>query len=158
MNISGNMPMKPAMLSQQQMQERFIQADTNESGGLTIEEMKASAPEGKDLVKLEQHFSRMDSNGDGEVTSAEHQQAMEARMAKLESKNSDSNGYQTGLANNDMLTDLFNSIAKNNTLNDEQQTQIQSLLDKLASGSTENIIDESAAILQEVIPSINLTA
>ena len=157
MNISGNMPMKP-MPSQQQMQERFIQADSDESGGLTIEEMKAAAPEGKDLSKLEQHFSRMDTNGDGEVTSAEQQQAMEDRMTKLESRAGGNGGYQSSLANDDMLTDLFNSIAENNTLNAEQQTQLQTLLDKLASGDTDNIINESAAMLQDVIPSINLTA
>jgi Ca2+-binding EF-hand superfamily protein len=60
---------------QQMRTQRFQAADTNGSGGLTLDEMLQSAgqnsPTGKNGPSIEDIFGQMDTDGSGEVTQAE---------------------------------------------------------------------------------------
>ncbi|NMP30125.1 EF-hand domain-containing protein [Thalassotalea sp. M1531] len=157
MNVSGNMPMRPPMMSPEKAQERFEQADSDESGGLTIEEMAASAPEGADLSKLEERFSQMDVDGDGEVTTAEHQQAMEARMEKMQERQQNA-GYGQPSESGNMLTTLLESLSENDSLNDDQQSKLQQALEQLASGKSKDSVSNAFSLIEEIIPTVDLTA
>ncbi len=78
MNIEGSYSgLSMAELSELRAQ-RFQSADTDSSGGLTLEEMlqgRQNLPSGKNGPSIEDMFAQMDADGDGEVTQSEMEAA-----------------------------------------------------------------------------------
>lgn len=166
MNISGNSAMMaPHQLSTSQMQERFKLADSDESGTLTLEEMKASAPEELDAAKVEHLFSQMDANGDGEVTEQEqkelHEQMAE-RMEQLQGKAApnmlQSMGYMNQEDRSDAISALLEKLGDSEDLDETQQAKVQEAMDKLTSNSSPESMKNAMSVLQEVIPSVDVHA
>ncbi|MFD2166766.1 EF-hand domain-containing protein [Thalassotalea euphylliae] len=158
MNVSGSMAIRPPMApTQEQMQERFTNADVDGSGGLTIEEMAASAPEGADLSKLQEKFAKLDTDGNGEVTTAEHQAAMEKRMEKMEAMSGQQSFGQFNSQSN-TLDSLLESLSDSDDLTEQQKAKVNSLLSQLENGPSKSVLDDTFSLLEEVIPSINVMA
>lgn len=170
MNISGNSAMMPPPMTAQsisnnQMQERFKLADGDESGTLTLEEMQASAPEGLDAAKVEQLFSRMDVNGDGEVTEQEQKELhekMAERMEKLQSSAQGSGQLAMGYASQGNTTNavdsLLDRLSSSEDLDETQQTKVQEAIDMLSSNRSPESMKNAMSVLQDVIPSVDVHA
>jgi hypothetical protein len=170
MNISGNSAMMPPPMTAQstsnnQMQERFKLADSDESGTLTLEEMQASAPEGLDAAKVEQLFSKMDANGDGEVTEQEQKELhekMAERMEKLQSSAQGSGQLAMGYASQGNTTNavdsLLDRLSNSEELDETQQTKVQEAIDMLSSNRSPESMKNAMSVLQDVIPSVDVHA
>lgn len=170
MNISGNSAMMPPPMTAQsisnnQMQERFKLADSDESGTLTLEEMQASAPEGLDAAKVEQLFSKMDANGDGEVTEQEQKELhekMAERMEKLQSSAQGSGQLAMGYASQGNTTNavdsLLDRLSSSEDLDETQQTKVQEAIDMLSSNRSPESMKNAMSVLQDVIPSVDVHA
>ncbi|MAG77220.1 MAG: hypothetical protein CL811_10735 [Colwelliaceae bacterium] len=170
MNISGNSAMMPPPMTAQstsnnQMQERFKLADSDESGTLTLEEMQASAPEGLDTAKVEQLFSKMDANGDGEVTEQEQKELhekMAERMEKLQSSAQGSGQLAMGYASQGNTTNavdsLLDRLSNSEDLDETQQTKVQEAIDMLSLNRSPESMKNAMSVLQDVIPSVDVHA
>lgn len=170
MNISGNSAMMPPPMTAQsisnnQMQERFKLADGDESSTLTLEEMQASAPEGLDAAKVEQLFSKMDANGDGEVTEQEQKELhekMAERMEKLQSSAQGSGQLAMGYASQGNTTNavdsLLDRLSNSEDLDETQQTKVQEAIDMLSSNRSPESMKNAMSVLQDVIPSVDVHA
>ncbi|MCH2056902.1 MAG: EF-hand domain-containing protein [Thalassotalea sp.] len=170
MNISGNSAMMPPPMTAQsvssnQMQERFKLADSDESGTLTLEEMQASAPEGLDAAKVGQLFSKMDANGDGEVTEQEQKELhekMAERMEKLQSSAQGSGQLAMGYASQGNTTNavdsLLDRLGNSEDLDEAQQTKVQEAIDMLSSNCSPESMKNAMSVLQDVIPSVDVHA
>lgn len=170
MNISGNSAMMPPPMTAQstsnnQMQERFKLADSDESGTLTLEEMQASAPEGVDAAKVEQLFSKMDVNGDGEVTEQEQKELhekMAERMEKLQSSAQGSGGLAMDYASQGNTTNavdsLLDRLSNSEDLDETQQTKVQEAIDMLSLNRSPESMKNAMSVLQDVIPSVDVHA
>lgn len=170
MNISGNSAMMPPPMTAQsisnnQMQERFKLADGDDSGTLTLEEMQASAPEGLDAAKVEQLFSKMDVNGDGEVTEQEQKELhekMAERMEKLQSSAQGSGQLAMGYASQGNTTNAVDSLlvrlSNSEDLDETQQTKVQEAIDMLSLNRSPESMKNAMSVLQDVIPSVDVHA
>lgn len=91
MSISSSNAYAAAGVSRQQRaQERFEAADTDKSGGLSLEEFQASGPKdaekagrsGGNRPSAEDMFARMDSDGDGSLTQTEMETAFQSMRSQ----------------------------------------------------------------------------
>lgn len=88
-SISSNAYASSGVSRQQAAQQRFQAADTDQSGGLSLEEFQAAGPKDANAAKrpaggpsAEDMFKSMDTDSDGSVTQAE----MESSFQRMHSK------------------------------------------------------------------------
>lgn len=89
-SISGSPYAAAGVSRQQRAQERFEAADTDKSGGLSLEEFQASGPKdaekagrsGGNRPSAEEMFARMDSDGDGSLTQTEMETAFQSMRSQ----------------------------------------------------------------------------
>lgn len=115
-------------------EQMMAKADTDSSGGLSIEEFTevaanrpmggAESAEGKSVEDI---FAEIDADGDGELTSAEMEEHMEANRPQMSA--------QTGAA----LTMLQESLNSSST---EENSFIDSLLSQLEASDEDDEDDE----------------
>ena len=118
-------------------EQMMAKADTDSSGGLSIEEFTevaanrpmggAESAEGKSVEDI---FAEIDADGDGELTSAEMEEHMEANRPQMSA--------QTGAA----LTMLQESLNSSST---EKNSFIDSLLSQLEASDEDEEDDEAVA-------------
>lgn len=118
-------------------EQMMAKADTDSSGGLSIEEFTevaanrpmggAESAEGKSVEDI---FAEIDADGDGELTSAEMEEHMEANRPQMSA--------QTGAA----LTMLQESL---NSTSTEENSFIDSLLSQLEASAEDDEDDEADA-------------
>ena len=118
-------------------EQMMAKADTDSSGALSIEEFTevaanrpmggAESAEGKSVEDI---FAEIDADGDGELTSAEMEEHMEANRPQMSA--------QTGSA----LTMLQESL---NTSNTENTSLVDALLEQLEASDEEDEDDEADA-------------
>ena len=118
-------------------EQMMAKADTDSSGGLSIEEFTevaanrpmggAESAEGKSVEDI---FAEIDADGDGELTSAEMEEHMEANRPQMSA--------QTGSA----LTMLQESL---NTSSTENTSLVDALLEQLEASDEEDEDDEADA-------------
>lgn len=157
MNISGFGGFQPTEI-QQKMQDRFSALDTDQSGSLTLEEVKASSETtGADASKIENMFSRFDANGDGEVTAQEQQQGLEAFQERLEQFQSgvlSSHGFGEQ-ANN--LESLLQSLNEDSD-DEEQKQKLENLQQRFEQeGANGKLIADSVSEINGILPPIDTT-
>ena len=118
-------------------EQMMAKADTDSSGGLSIEEFTevaanrpmggAESAEGKSVEDI---FAEIDADGDGELTSAEMEEHMEANRPQMSA--------QTGSA----LTMLQESL---NTSSTENTSLVDALLEQLEASDEDDEDDEADA-------------
>ena len=105
-----------------QMREKlFQQADTDGSGTISKDEWTTArknapkppdAPEGSSAPSADDGFTKIDSNGDGEITPAEMEAADKAREAEMQAKSSPSGtgGIGSFSGSTDLMQSLFETL------------------------------------------------
>lgn len=121
-------------------EEMMAKSDTDGSGGLSIEEFSEAAANGPmggaesaDGKSIEDIFAEIDADGDGEVSSAEMEEHMEANKPPAPQMSA-----QTGAA----LTMLQESL---NTSSTEETSLVDALLEQLEASEEENEDDDAVA-------------
>ncbi|WP_165772259.1 EF-hand domain-containing protein [Niveispirillum lacus] len=89
-SISGSISALTSIGRPPQAQERFEAADTDKSGGLSLEEFQAAGPKDADKTgrtgtrpSAEDMFARMDSDGDGALTQGEMETAFQSMRSEM---------------------------------------------------------------------------
>ncbi len=137
------------------MGDRFKTADTDGSDAVSKQEFVSALEEtGLDASKMEKMFSRMDSNGDGQVTQQEQQEMMsmmEQRMGSIGGSGGGKEGF-------DSVTTLLESLQSESD-NDDEKQKLQDALDKMYStGQSTSAMSESLSLINGIIPGINTSA
>ena len=140
------------------MGDRFKTADTDGSEAVSKQEfVKAMEDTGFNTNKMEKMFSKMDSNGDGEISHQEQldmMSMMEQRMGSLMGSGG-SGRSQEGF---DSVTALLESLQRESD-NDDEQQMLQEALEKMRSkGHDESAMSESLSLINGIIPGINTSA
>ncbi|GAA5213257.1 EF-hand domain-containing protein [Corallincola platygyrae] len=173
MNISGSGTINPYQFQQQmeehkqQMDDAFSAADIDGSSGVTIEEMTEVLSERGvefDTDKLSHHFEKMDTNGDGEVSTEERQallDSMKEQMAGMPPGGAmppPSGGQETDDSGS-LFESLLQSLSEDQEEGSDAQQDLTDLLEKLKSeGYTEDNVNQAIGYIQELIPTISTTA
>ena len=147
----------PAEL-QKNMQQQFTAADVDESGSLSKSEATQSmSDKGMSESAIDKMFSKMDSNGDGEVT-AEEQDAMfeqmQERMASMQS-------MMGGGAGKTDSASLFESLLESLSADqeDSDDDELDDLLEKLREDpNSEQVQKEAASAISQRIPMVDTVA
>lgn len=117
MNISNAFGTSSAF--QQNMKVQIDKVDSDGNGGLSFDEIMTNAPEGIDKNKLEKVFSKIDSNGDGEISSEERQAIKDKMQERMKSAsvgmNLSSNLNNDGNTLDMLLDSLSNNSKENNS-------------------------------------------
>lgn len=161
MNISGSSGFNPVHI-QRQTQDRFNNADSDDSGSLTLEEATSALPEGSDTSRMEKMFAKMDSNSDGEVTQEERDSMMEMMQERMQERMKSFSSNSTGLASANEKSDPFDTLMKALADTEEDSAskdKINLLRERLQQeGRTPENMQEAAYLVQSLVPSINETA
>lgn len=158
MNVLGASGFNPAQI-QRQMQDKFNNADTDDSGSLTLEEVTSAAPEGADTSRLEKIFAKMDANNDGEVTQQERDSMMEMVQERMQERMQSFSSNSTGTASESQGTDPLDTLMK--ALSDSQdegsnKDRINQLRERIEQeGRTKENMQEAAYLVQSLVPSIS---
>lgn len=156
MNISGYGAAFSPFQMQQQIQDKFNNADQDGSGGITIEELQSAAPEGIDTAKMESMFTQMDSNGDGEVTQEERNAMMQMMQDRMQSLNGNMMSGADS-EDEDPFSILMEALSSDQEANSETKDSLNELMEKLnEEGRTEENMKDAAQLVQSLIPTINV--
>ncbi len=139
----------------QQMKDRFKTADIDGSGSVSKAEfVKAGEESGLQTTKMDNMFSRMDSNGDGEVSQEEHQAMLDQidqRITNLMGDGDSNSGF-------DAVMSLMQTLQDNSGSESEKQ-QLEAALEKMRSeGNRDKNISESLSLINNIIPGVNTWA
>jgi len=150
------MGMSPNQMAQS-MQDRFKNADTDESGSVSKEEFISGAGEDRDSATIEKMFARLDSDGDGEITQVE-QDAMLEQMSERADKMAQIKA--SGGGSDDMFASLLESLSNDDEDEDDKATDlISQLKEKFDNGQlSEQDIAQSMMEINKQFPRINTTA
>ncbi|MCW8957312.1 MAG: EF-hand domain-containing protein [Gammaproteobacteria bacterium] len=155
--ISGNFSsgFNPSQMMQG-MCDRFQTADTDGNEAVSRQEFVHAMEEtGLNTSKTEKIFDRMDSNGDGEVTTQEYEDIMSVMEQRMSSLMSHGSGTQDSF---DAIETLMESL-ESEADNDEEKQRWQDALGKMRSeGYNESTLSESLALINDAIPRIDATA
>ena len=144
MDISSTSSAMDLMAMREEMaarrEEMMAKSDTDGSGGLSIEEFSETAAnspmggaESADGKSVEDIFAEIDADGDGELTSAEMEEHMEANKPPAPQMSA-----ETGSA----LTMLQESL---NTSSTEETSLVDSLLEQLEASDEDDEDDDALA-------------
>lgn len=154
----------------QQLQSYFKAADTDESGGLSLAELKKTQGQlptaqvaGNQGLTAEQQFKKLDADGDGQITQAElthgtqlEQQALGAllEIQNIQSGNLFLSTLQNSQNSNSSATNLItgqttslSSLAGNTSAD----SLVAGLLGQLNSTTDETQITNISALLQQIV-------
>lgn len=142
--IGGFNPAQIQQQMQQNMQNRFDVADSDQSGSLTFQEMLDSAPQDANNDRLEKVFAKMDSNGDGEVTSQEQNAmfdnikqrvagAIEERISQRMSGMTSSLTSAGSEQDKNPIEAILAAMSEDQEQGSEQQQKLQSMMENLKS-------------------------
>jgi len=149
------MGMSPNQMAQS-MQDRFKNADTDESGSVSKEEFVSGAGEDRDSATIEKMFARLDSDGDGEITQVE-QDAMLEQMSERADKMAQIKA--AGGSSDDMFASLLESLSSDEEEEENSNDLISQLKAQFDNGElTEQDIAQSMMEINKQFPRINTTA
>lgn len=140
----------------QGMGDKFKTADTDGSEAVSKQEfVHAMEESGLDTDKMDKMFSRMDGNGDGEVSHQEHQDMMSFMEQRMGSLMDGSGGSKESF---DAVQSLMESLQSESD-NDDEKQRLQDALGKMRSeGYNESTMSESLSLINSVIPGVNTSA
>ena len=142
----------------QMVGDKFKAADTDGSETVSKQEFISALEEtGLDTSKMDMIFSRIDSNGDGQISSQEQQDMMsmmEQRMGSLMG----GSGGKSGEGFNSVTTLLETLQSESDS--DVEKQRLQDALDNMRTGghSSESAMSESLSLINGMIPGINASA
>lgn len=154
-NGAAGLNINPAQIKDK-LQDRFASADLDENGALSKDEFMANAPENAPASILDKVFARMDADGNGEVSSEEHQNMIDKMSERMENmpKLSESTSY----ANFGVFKDLFETLAENEEDADKSAI-IKEQLEKLEKqGYNKQSMATSMATINNMYPNIDTKA
>tara|TARA_R110001592_G_scaffold116810_1_gene318356 strand:+ start:61506 stop:62003 length:498 start_codon:yes stop_codon:yes gene_type:complete len=165
MSIGGGVD--PSARKQEQSQQQFDIADTNQDGTVSATEfMEALTTQGVQSTKSADMFSKMDGNGDGNVSQEEHNKAIQQREHKMEQIMARMDGgsglYGESDASKESQFDSFKTMLSsiaNDTNDHETATQLNALLAELKNdGYSKDGAQRSVELMNKVAPPINTSA
>ena len=144
----------------QKMNERFNAADKD--GDLAVSKTEFSDimnSQGVSQTRIEKIFTRLDANGNGEISQQEQQDIMskmQQRMSSISGGSTvDGNFTQSGF---EPINTLLNSL-HNQSDNQQEKDKIRNQIDKLQNNRFDsNVMSDSLSLIDELVPSINTNA
>jgi len=156
-SISGNFGagFNPSQMMQG-MAEKLKAADTDGNEAVSKQEFVNSMEEsGLDTTKMDKMFSRMDANGDGEVSLQEQQDMMSIMEQRMGSLMGNGGGSQESFNSVETLLEALQSESDS----DDEKQRLQDTLDKIRTeGYNESTMSESLSLINDVIPAVNTSA
>jgi len=155
MNISGGMSINPSQMAQT-MKDKFEVADVDESGSVSKQEFLDSAGTDANTEMLDKMFARLDSNDDGEISSAEQQamaEQMEERVKNIASS------MQSGMQSSDLFSSLLDNLSSDNNEENANDSYIAQLKEQLENGEmNQQDLAKSMVEVNKMYPRINTSA
>ncbi|MFK5986771.1 MAG: hypothetical protein QM479_15300 [Pseudomonadota bacterium] len=145
------------MQHMQQMRDKAKTAGLDSNEAISKQDfVQAMGENGQDDAKMEKMFSQMDSNGDGEVSQQEREAMREMMQQRMGSFNGNGGGNQKDF---NSVSSLLETL-KNDTDDDEQKQKLQDILDKMQSkgGRNESTMNDSLSLINEMLPTVNISA
>ncbi|WP_158770429.1 EF-hand domain-containing protein [Paraglaciecola sp. L1A13] len=165
MSIGGGVD--PSARKQEQSQQQFDIADTNQDGTVSATEfMEALTTQGVESTKSADMFSNMDGNGDGNLSQDEHNKAVQERDQKMEQIMARMDGeislYGEPDASKESQFDSFKTMLSsiaNDTKDQDTATRLNDLLVELKNdGYSKDGVQRSVELMNKVAPPINTSA
>lgn len=148
------------MQKMQQQEDKFKAADTDGNESVSKSEFSSAMEDsGMNVNKIDKKFDKMDTNGDGEVSFQERQdmiEMMEQRMGGMKDKGGGGGGGHK--SNFESVTTLLESLQSDSDDEDEK-IKLQDMIDKMQSrGRSQSAMSDSLALINDLVPSIDITA
>ncbi|MFT4941229.1 MAG: hypothetical protein ACI88A_004293 [Paraglaciecola sp.] len=162
MSVSGSHPsgVDPSHMKER-MQEQFRNADVDDNHSLSKTEAKdLMIAKGIDGANFGKMFSRMDADGNGEISRVEQKEAHLSHMQRrMENLTGDSGvGIENTNTGKETLEGLLESL-KADQKDPSKRSEIHVYLQQLRTeGHTDQNVAESVALINSVVPSINTAA
>ncbi|MDP5030487.1 MAG: EF-hand domain-containing protein [Paraglaciecola sp.] len=164
LGMGGVEPAQKLQDTQKQAQVNFDAADTNQDGIVSASEfMQILSAEGVEASKASEFTKTIDTDGDGNISSQEHQkllQEMEGRVSKLMTKmEGGPDGYSTSPSEQvkefEALKTMMSSVATD-TKNEQNSKDLSALLEQLnTEGYSKEGVQNAMELLNKVAPPIN---
>ena len=165
MSIGGGVD--PSARKQEQSQQQFDIADTNQDGTVSATEfMEALNTQGVESTTSADMFNDMDGNGDGNLSQEEHNKAIQEReqtMGQMMARMDGESGLYGGAdASKESQFDSFKTLLSgiaNDTKDQDTATRLNDLLGELESdGYSKDGVQRSIELMNKVAPPVNTTA
>jgi hypothetical protein len=161
MSIGGGID--PSARKQEQSQQQFDIADTNQDGTVSATEfMEALNTQGIESTTSADMFNDMDGNGDDNLSQEEHNKAIQEREQMMARMDGESVLYGGSDASKESQFDSFKTLLSgiaNDTKDQDTATRLNDLLGELESdGYSKDGVQRSIELMNKVAPPVNTTA